>query len=189
MVCRVFKKSSAAKKTQQTSSSQPCLDSPCDTNSLVNEFGDVDLPNLNTINANSSIGFTSNISSHIYNADHHSDNVNTNMNLTMNWPAATSDHLPSLPSLPWPSGLLNPSLSVNSLLLKALQLRNCQQREAATTDHFANSYMAPQGVSQVMGTDNLSSNMRVGTSSSSKVLECMPQQQQQEQPFNLDSIW
>lgn len=182
MVCRVFQKSSTAKKPQQTSSSQP--DSPCDTTSMINEFGDVELPN--NLSANSSNAFT-NISGQTYiNGDHLSNNVNTNMNLTMNWPAATSE-VPSIPSLPWPSGLLNPNnISVNSLLLKALQLRSYQQREAVATDHFA-SYM-PQGVSHV-GLTDLSSNLNA---SSSTVLECIPQQQQQqqqEQPFNLDSIW
>lgn len=165
------------KKPQQTHSPQP--ESPCDTVSMVNEFGDLELPNLNSI-ANSSGELTNNISGQGFmNADL-SNSVNTNMNLAMNWPVASELQVPSLPPLPWPSGLLSPSISVNSLLLKALQLRNYQQREAAT-DHFA-SYMA-QGVCQV-GTD-LSSNL---TASSSKVQECMPQQQQ-EQPFNLDSIW
>ncbi|KAK7314557.1 hypothetical protein VNO77_33083 [Canavalia gladiata] len=180
VVCRVFQKSLAAKKAQETSSSQP--ESPCDTTSMVNEFGDVELPNLNNI-ANSSTGLT-NISGHNFNAIHlTNNNANTNiMNLTMNLPDPSE--IPSLPSLPWPSGLLNPNVSVNSLLLKALQLRSYQQREvAAVTEHLA-SYM-PQGVT------DLTSNL---IASSSKVLECMPQHQhqhhqQQEQPFNLDSIW
>ncbi|KAK4256548.1 hypothetical protein QN277_006257 [Acacia crassicarpa] len=166
VVCRVFQKSSsAAKKAQQTSSSQVSLDSPPhDDASLLHEFGDVtDLPNLNTITP-------------------------TNPSTTnVNWPPPASDHrLPSLPSLPWPSGLLNPNLSVNSLLLKALQLRTCQQREiAAMTDH----YMPPQGISRVMETTHhLTPNLTLEASSSSKVLHDMPQQQQ-EQPFNLDSIW
>ena len=183
MVCRVFQKSSAAKKPQQTS--QPSMGSPCDTNSMVNEFGDVKPPNLNTI-ANSSNGFT-NISAHTYN----NNNVNTNMNLAMNWPAPSSE-VPSLPSFSWPSsGLLNPNLSVNSLILKALQLRtNYQQREAAaSTDHFAMSSFIPQpqGVSHVGSSTDLQSS-NPNASSSSKVLDCMPQQQQ-EQPFNLDSMW
>lgn len=168
------------KKPQQTNSSPP--ESPCDTVSMANEFGDFELPNLNSI-ANSSGGLTNNISGDTFmNADL-SNSVNTNMNLAMNWAVASEVQVPSLPSLPWPSGLLSPTISVNSLLLKALQLRSYQQREAA--DHLA-SYMA-QGVCQVVGTD-LSSNLRA---SSSKVQECMPQQQQQqqEQPFNLDSIW
>ncbi|KAL1318547.1 protein CUP-SHAPED COTYLEDON 1 isoform X2 [Arachis ipaensis] len=182
VVCRVFQKSTAAKKPpQQTSSSQP--ESPCDdTTSLVNEFGQHihhhhDLTNNNNNN-----------------------NVNTNMNLAMNWPPS-SDH-----NVPWPSvGLLNPSISsMNSLILKALQLRNnYQQREVAST--FApSSYIMPhhQGVvvphqQVIIGTNNddlitTSSNLiNASSSSSSKVLECMPhqQQQQQEQPFNLDSLW
>lgn len=182
MVCRVFQKSLQVKRPQQTPSSQP--ESPCDTASMVNEFGDVELPNLiNNIANSSSDGITNNISGQtFFNADL-INSVNTNMNLTMNWPVASEViQVPTLPSLPWPSGLLNPSISVNSLLLKALQLRSYQQREAAT-DHLIASYV-PQGVSHV-GTD-LSSNL---TASSSKVLECMPQQQQLEQPFNLDSIW
>lgn len=182
VVCRVFQKSIQAKKPQQMPSSQP--ESPCDTASMVNEFVDGDLPNLNNI-ANSSHGLANNnISGQTFNADL-SNSVNTNMNLNMNWP----NEVPSLPSLPWPSGLMNPSISVNSLLLKALQLRSYQQREAVAaavaTDHLIASYM-PQGVSQV-GTDLISSNLTA--SPSNKVLECMPQQQQQEQPFNLDSIW
>ncbi|XP_061345015.1 NAC domain-containing protein 92-like [Gastrolobium bilobum] len=180
VVCRVFQKSSAPKKPQHTSSSQQSQESPCNTTSMVNDFGDLELPNLNSI-TNSSNGFTSISSGQTYNGVGPS-NVNTNMNLTMNWPAISE--VPSLPSLPWPSGLLNPNLSVNSLLLKALQLRSTyQQREAAATDHLA-TYI-PQGFSY-LGTD-LTSNLNA---SSSKVLESMPQQQQQEeQPFNMDSIW
>ncbi|KAL2321195.1 hypothetical protein Fmac_030164 [Flemingia macrophylla] len=183
VVCRVFQKSLQVKRPQQiTPSSQP--ESPCDTASMVNEFGDVELPNLKSI-ANSSCGLNNNISGQTFNAGI-SNSVNTNMNLTMNWPVA-NEVIPSLPSLTWPSGLLNPSISVNSLLLKALQLRSYQQRDAATvaSNHqFASASYVPHGISHV-GTD-LTSNL---TASSSRVLECMPQQQQQEQPFNLDSIW
>ncbi|KAG5030203.1 hypothetical protein AAZX31_05G219000 [Glycine max] len=179
VICRVFQKSSAPKKPQQTSSSQPSQESPI---SMVNEFGDVDLPNLNSI-ANSSSSFTNNIA---YNGDHPS-NVNTNnMNLTMNWPSSTE----LVPSLPWPSGLLNPNLSVNSLLLKALQLRNTyQQRETttSTSDHHFATYV-PQGFSHHnIGTDKHHFPPNLSASSSSKALEsCVPQQ---EQPFNMDSIW
>ncbi|KAI4347185.1 hypothetical protein L6164_008020 [Bauhinia variegata] len=190
VVCRVFQKSAAAKKPQPTSSSQPSMDSPCDTNSIINEFGDVELPNLNSIANSSSSGFPNNISAQTYN------NVNTNMNLNVNWPSSgASDQIPPphVPSLPWPSaGLLSPNLSVNSLLLKALQLRSSyQQTEAATatataTEHFA-PYI-PQGVSSHLGTTDLNSTSSL-TASSSKILEYMPQQQQQEQPFNMDSIW
>ncbi|CAJ2636977.1 NAC domain-containing protein 92 [Trifolium pratense] len=184
VVCRVFQKSIATKKPQQTSSSQP--ESPCDTASMVNEFGDVELPNLNGFtNSSSSCGFTNIISGQTFNTNHDlTNNVNTNMNLTMNWPSSSE-----IPSLNWPSNLLNPNnISVNSLLLKALQLRNYQQqREVAATNHFV-PYMPQQGViSHHLGND-LSNNSNDLSASSSKVLECMPQHQQ-EQPFNLDSIW
>lgn len=204
MVCRVFQKSLAAKKPQQTSSSQP--ESPCDTTSnMVNDqFGDVhELPNLNT-------NIASNSSSQSFNVghDHLTNHVNTNMNLmTMNnWPSASSTHheIPTFPSLPppWPSGLLNPNnISMNSLLLKALQLRSYQQQQqqqqkeavaaAANINHFASYNMPPpQGV-LVPPLDPSSNNNLSFSSSSSKVLECMPQHDhhQQEQPFNLDSIW
>ncbi|KAJ7975127.1 NAC domain protein [Quillaja saponaria] len=171
VVCRVFQKSSGVKKPQHT----PTLDeSPCDTNSV----GDIELPNLNTME-NSSIGL-SNMSAQSYNSNL---NVNTSMNLNMNWPITSE--IPPLPSLSWPTGLLSPNLSpVNSLLLKALQLRNYQPREVASTDHYAYLPM-PQGISH-FGTD-LSSNIL--NASSSKVLESNIPQQQQEQPFNLDSIW
>jgi len=168
VICRVFQKSSAPKKPQQTSSSQPSEDS------MVNEFGDADLPNLNSI-ANSS-----SVAAQIYNSGDPS-NVSTNMNLAMNWPSATE-----LPSLPWPSGLLlNPNLSVNSLLLRALQLRNrnsYQQREAATSDHFA-TYVPQTFPHNNIGThnDNLTPNLSVSASSTALEL--------QEQPFNMDSIW
>jgi hypothetical protein len=177
VVCRVFQKSIATKKPQQTSSSQP--ESPCDTTSMVNEFGDIELPNLNGITNSSSCGFTTFNTHELTN-----NNVNTNMNLTMNWPSSSE-----VQSLPWPSNLLNPNnISVNSLLLKALQLRNYQQqREVATTNHFV-PYMPQQGViSHHLGND-LNNNSNDLSASSSKVLECMPQHQQ-EQPFNLDSIW
>ncbi|KAK7358282.1 hypothetical protein VNO77_00209 [Canavalia gladiata] len=177
VICRVFQKSSAAKKREQTSSSQPSQESPT---SMLNEFGDVEMPNLNTI-AN---GFT-NISagSHTYNGASDPNKVNTNMNLAMNWPPPTE-----VPSFPWPSsGLMNPNLSVNSLLLKALQLRSSyQQREAAAaTDHFATSYVS-QGFSHLpIGTD-LTSNLNASSSSSKPLEYCVPQQ---EQPFNMDSSW
>ncbi|OIW16012.1 hypothetical protein TanjilG_04547 [Lupinus angustifolius] len=180
VVCRVFQKTAAAKKSQQISSSQP--ESPCDTTSMVNELGDVELPNnLNNVTNSSTAFININSSGQTYNND--LSNVNTNMNFTMNLPS----DVPSIPS--WSSGLLNPNnISVNSLLLKALQLRNYQQQRevAAASDHFASyNNMPQQGISQV-GTHHDLSSSNLSASSSSKVLECMLQQ---EQPFNLDSIW
>lgn len=185
MVCRVFHKCSTVKKPQQTQSSQPSfVDSPGDTNTVTNEFGDIELPNLNSI-ANSSSAM-SNISLQNYNSGGDMVNSNMNMNLNMNWPAAreaTSNAINQTLSS-WPSSLLNPNLSMNSLLLRALQLRSYQQREATNIDHY--SYMPP-GISQ-FGTDFSSNFPAAG--SSSKVLDSVQQQQQpQEQPFNLDSIW
>lgn len=181
VVCRVFQKSSAAKKPQQTQSSQQSLGSPCDTNSIVNEFGDIELPNLNN-NVNSSNEFN-NISTQ----SNYSNQANVDMNINVqNWAS---------PSLSWPSSLLSPNLAINSLLLKALQLRSYQQREAAAAAAAANAASSSdhysfltQGTSiPQFGTD-LNSNVQ-GSSSSSRVLETVQQPVQQEQPFILDSIW
>lgn len=189
MVCRVFHKCSTVKKPQQTQSSQPSfVDSPGDTNTVTNEFGDIELPNLNSI-ANSSSAM-SNISLQNYNGGSDMVNSNMNMNLNMNWPAAreaTSNAINQTLSS-WPSSLLNQNLSMNSLLLRALQLRSYQQREATNNIDYS-SYMPP-GISQ-FGTDFSSNFPAAGASS--KVLDSVQQQQQQqqpqEQPFNLDSIW
>ncbi|XP_057485076.1 NAC domain-containing protein 92-like [Actinidia eriantha] len=164
VVCRVFQKSaSALKKLQETQSSQPSLDSPGDNyNTMASEFGDIELPNLNSIvNSSSAI---SNGSIQNYNG-----NNNANMNMNLN----------NLPSLSWPSNLLGSNISMNALLLRALQLRSYQPiREASNVDY---SYFIPKGISQ-LGTDFVSSNFQV---SSSRVLDSQPQ----EQPFNLDTIW
>ncbi|KAK8500627.1 hypothetical protein V6N13_032578 [Hibiscus sabdariffa] len=177
VVCRVFQKSAAVKKPQPSSSSQPSLGSPCDANSIVNEFGDVELPNLN-INANhiANPGY-SNTANHAH--------INA-MNLNLDFGAAS---LPS--SLSWPSSILSPNLSMNSILLKALQLRNYQPRDVTAMDYSILS--STQGSNIPPFATDLASNFQ-GASSSSKVVGPMPQQlqqqqQQQEQPFNMDSMW
>ncbi|KAL4361752.1 hypothetical protein GQ457_04G012350 [Hibiscus cannabinus] len=178
VVCRVFQKSAAVKKPQPSSSSQPSLGSPCDANSIVNEFGDVELPNLN-INANhiANPGY-SNTANHAH--------INA-MNLNLDFGAAS---LPS--SLSWPSSILSPNLSMNSILLKALQLRNYQPRDVTAMDYSILS--STQGSNIPPFATDLASNFQ-GASSSSKVVAPMPQQlqqqqqQQQEQPFNMDSMW
>ena len=204
MVCRVFHKSTGLKKPQQTPSShEPSIESPCDdTNSIVNnEFGDIELPNLNTI-ANSPSGFrNNNISTQL--GFINSNNINNNNNnhlsnmMTLNnmnyWNSTTGNstnslNIPSLSS--WPSNLLSPNLSMNSFLLKALQLRN----SGTTIDNY--SYM-PHGISQFGTPDILSTgtsnNFHLASSSSSKmnnniIVDSASQVQQQAQPFNLDSI-
>ncbi|XP_040999326.1 NAC domain-containing protein 100-like [Juglans microcarpa x Juglans regia] len=202
VVCRVFQKN-AVKKPQQTptlSSQAPSddLDSPCDTNSnIVNEFGDIEMPNLNSFHANSCNGFN-NISPQ--SCSYSDNNINVNM-MNMNW-AATRDHddhqvattdLSSSLSA-WPSSLqLSSGLSMNSLLLKALQLRSYQQREATKTHEYY-SYMMPQGqgFSQFGSWDHDSSTStttNLQASSSSKVLESVLQQQQYSEQLLMDSIW
>ncbi|XP_039028992.1 NAC domain-containing protein 100-like [Hibiscus syriacus] len=171
VVCRVFQKSAALKKPQPSSSSQPSLGSPCDANSIVNEFGDVELPNLN-INAR---GIANPSYSNTVNLAH----VNP-MNLNLDFGAAAS--FPS--SLSWPSTILNPNLSMNSFLLKALQLRNLQPRDFTAMDYSILS--STQGINIPPYATDLAS--------SSKVVVPLHQQQQQqqqqhEQPFNMDSMW
>ncbi|KAJ4829364.1 hypothetical protein Tsubulata_048969 [Turnera subulata] len=190
VVCRVFQKSAAAKRPQQTSSQQSPPGSPCDTNSI-DQFGDVDqLTYANSNVANSSNnGFTNLISAQNYingNSEGGLD-MGMNMNLNTNWVAAAREatQFPSS-SLSWSSSLLNSNLTLNSLLLKAWQIRNYQQREAASSsDHYSLLAQAAGNISQ-FGCDLGSSTLQA---SSSRVLDAVPQPQQQEQPFNLDSIW
>ncbi|PIN16762.1 hypothetical protein CDL12_10582 [Handroanthus impetiginosus] len=166
VVCRVFQKSSTVKKPQQTPSSPVSHESLCDTNAMINELGDIELPNFNNnmaINSSS----TNNIALQNYNTNDHS-------NMMMNWSAATD----SLPSLTWP--FLSTNLSMNSLLLTALQLRGRGQT-SATSEHY-NSFMPQGNVSQFGNDFNMAS-------STSRVLDSVPQPPL-EQPFNLDSnIW
>ncbi|KAJ8422448.1 hypothetical protein Cgig2_033525 [Carnegiea gigantea] len=178
VVCRVFQKSIAIKKPQPTSPSQPCPDSPDETNTNTDEFGDIELPNLNTISTSSNgFGYPS---LQTYSDNNHL-NMGGNINLNLNWA--------SLPSLTWPSAssLLSQNLNstVNSLLFRALQLRNTYQpREATSTDYSLLGQGLPFGV-------DLSSNFP--SSSSNKPLDPVSRHQQdqqlQEQPFNVDSLW
>lgn len=150
-------------------SSSQSMDSPCDTNTMANDYGDIELPNLNLI-TNS----RSNISLQNYGIE----NLNTNMNMNMSLANG-------LPTLAWPSNLLSSNLSMNALILKALQLRTFnQQREAANFD----LQFIPQANSHV-----LNEACPTLQASSSRTYESLHQQQQapppQEQPFNLDSMW
>ncbi|KAL1819772.1 hypothetical protein ACET3Z_014641 [Daucus carota] len=191
VVCRIFQKTSAMKKPQQTASSPQSLDSPnCDTNAIINEFGDFEhLPNLNNV-ANSStqhINTGANNNNVLYNTD-----LN-NMATITSWNAACEAANSLLPSLSWPSSLLNSNLSVNSLLLKALQLRSYQPREISSTSNSMDyAALMPQGLMPAFGNDHLFSSNLAASTSTSRVDNSVQQQepnQQQEQPFNLDSIW
>lgn len=189
VVCRIFQKTSAMKKPQPTASSPQSLDSPnCDTNTIINEFGDFDhLPNLNNV-ANSSTQHMNNSNNNIlYNTD-----LNNITNIT-SWNAACEAANSLLPSLSWPSNLLNSNLSVNSLLLKALQLRSYQPRESSTSNSMDYTAFMPQGLMPAYGNEHLfSSNVAASTSTSRALdnsVQKQEQNQQQEQPFSLDSIW
>ncbi|GMN56729.1 hypothetical protein TIFTF001_025846 [Ficus carica] len=197
VVCRVFQKSTAVKKPQQAPSSrEPSVESPCDTNSIANEFGDIELPTLtsssslnnfvnpNNINTIPTQGFMTN-----------NNMMSLNNNMNNNW---TNNSLPPLSS--WPPNLLSPNLSMNSFLLKALQLRNISTNNYQPNTDLNYSYNMPQGVISHFGTDLLSgaTNFQLGSSSSSSknmmnsnpnVVDSASQQQPQEQPFNLDSVW
>ncbi|XP_057952015.1 NAC domain-containing protein 100 [Malania oleifera] len=182
VVCRVFQKSSPAKKTQQTPSSQPSLESPCDTNAISNEFEDVDqLSSLNSA-TNFSNAYNGNVLTQNYNMDNNVNCMNMNMGMNMDWLA--TKETTSIPSLSWPPEMLSSHPSMNSLLIKALQLKSTYQpREAIGVDYS----IPPQGIPQI-GT-NLHSNFLTSSSKILNTMEQQHQQQQQEQPFNLDSIW
>lgn len=171
VVCRVFEKSTATKKAQeqQPQSSQPSFGSPCDANSsMANEYEDIELPNLN---ANSStIDYNNHIHQYsqrsVYSEDNTTSTAGLNMNMNMNM---ASTNLPS-----WTTSLLGPPLSpINSLLLKAFQMRNTYSFPKEMIPNF-NPSPLQQGVSNIMQNG----------SSSSQV-----QPQPQEEAFNMDSIW
>ncbi|RWR96722.1 NAC domain-containing protein 92 isoform X1 [Cinnamomum micranthum f. kanehirae] len=127
--CRVFQKSSSAKKPPSSPASLPHLvESSCDT-TLMNEIEEIDMPmpNLNSLvsfssdfssvstNNNNIIPSNNNNNNHNNNSNinngsgSNNNNMNMNMNneMNMNWgfTNATTNH----PSLNWPSGLLNSS--------------------------------------------------------------------------------
>ncbi|MED6186994.1 hypothetical protein PIB30_072166 [Stylosanthes scabra] len=176
VVCRVFQKSTAPKRSSpQVSQDYQEYSPPCNNEtSVFNEEYGADADEFPNIPNSSAAAF------------------NTMM----------MNHSQSL-FPPWPSGILNNptinNLSMNSLLLKALQLRTYQQAAAAAnnTHHFAVAYnnnnndndidCIPQGFSshQPLGTtDFISSNLNNSNGvSGSRVLECMSQQQEQQPPM------
>lgn len=183
VVCRVFQKSSTVKRPQQTPSSPPSqAESPCDTTAMVNELGDIELPNFSSnsmaISSSTNIALQNNYNTH-----------DTNM---MNWNAAAIEAAAaaanSLPSLTWP--LLSTNLSMNSLLLTALQLRghHHQPRGTITTSPDNYSFMPQAGnINHQFGND-FSSNFNIG--STSGVVDSVPQPPSEQPPYNVDSsIW
>ena len=136
---------------------QSSFGSPCDaSSSMANEFEDIELPNLNS---NSSTIDYNHIHQYSQNGVYSQDNTTTstaclNMNMATN----------NIPSWSTTNLLGQPLSPINSLLLKAFQIRNsCININPSTLQ---------QGVSNIM---------QNGSSSS--------QPQPQEEAFNMDSIW
>ncbi|CAN8258893.1 unnamed protein product [Cochlearia groenlandica] len=146
VVCRVFQKSTHIKKPQEQEqqSSQQSFGSPCDANSsMANEFEDNEFRNH--------IHHQYSQNNNVYLED---NTINMSSGLNMNMNMATN-----LPS--WTTNLLGPPLpTINSLLLKAFQIRNSY-----------NSF-PKETVSTIM--ENGSSSRQV---------------QPQEESFNMDSMW
>ncbi|XP_022885609.1 NAC domain-containing protein 92-like [Olea europaea var. sylvestris] len=158
VVCRVFLKSSTVKKPQQTPASPQSQESPCDTNGMINELGDIELPNI-----------SNNIA-----ALQNFNGLGPDPN--MNWINAAANSLqPSLTSC-WP--LLSSNLSMNSLLLTALQLRGHQPQPQGDTSADYSSFI-PQGISSEFGNIDI-------VASSSRVLDSVQQLQTQEQQQSYD---
>lgn len=186
-------------KPEQSPSSQS-LESPGDTNSVPLELTDIDFPNLGT----NFIGSHKNINNNAVSPHQASSSIDNNNSLLSNlndnnltWAAAgelaATVPLPH-PQLPWPSSLLSPTnAAVNSLILKALQLKSVAAMSSSCYGHNppAHSILQLQPAlpadSQFgMGTD-LGSSFNVLSSSSKQQLG-VEQQQQQEQSFDWASF-
>lgn len=91
--------------------------------------------------------------------------------------------------LSWTSSLLGSNLSVNSLILRALQQRNMARDQATSVDHQHHySIMQQAGIGNLENNKNDLSTSSFQTSFS-KVLDPAQTQPQQEQQFNLDTMW
>ncbi|KAJ4873413.1 NAC domain containing protein 58 [Raphanus sativus] len=157
VVCRVFEKSTATKKPQEQQP-QSSFGSPCDANSsMANEFEDIEIQNMNT---NSSTIDYNHIHQYSQNGTYYSED-NTIRKAGLNMNMATD-----IPSWSTTSLLGQPLSPINSLLLKAFQIRN------SYSFTNINPSTHQQGVSNIMPK---------GSSSS--------QPQPQEEAFNMDSIW
>ncbi|XP_042513818.1 NAC domain-containing protein 100-like [Macadamia integrifolia] len=166
VVCRVFQKSSTGKKPLSASTSyNPSLESPCEATTVVNEPGEVELLQMNNL-----VNSTNDAMNRYSNSSNNDNCVGTNLN----WVSAreTTSH----PLLSLPSSLLGSNLSMDSMILRALQLASYQPRES--TIGGLSSLMA-QGNSRLI-TDL---NSKLAASSS------MTMDSVQQQPFNLDSLW
>ncbi|KAH6801768.1 NAC domain containing protein 58 [Perilla frutescens var. frutescens] len=168
VVCRVFQKSTTVKRTQQTPSSPP---SQADESA-----GDIELPNFCS-NTMAAISPSTNIALQNYNSD-----STTNI---MNWNTATDA---AVNSVAWP--FLTTNLSMNSLLLTALQLRHHQPRGATTADNYSllpQTNTIDQFGNHDFGSSNFDMHMHASTSG---VIDSIPQPPSEQPPYNLDTnIW
>ncbi|XP_051114937.1 protein CUP-SHAPED COTYLEDON 2-like isoform X2 [Andrographis paniculata] len=167
VVCRVFQKTASPKRPQQPPSSPPSQDSPSsEAHAMINELGDIELPNF-AISSN-------------YNP---TDNISS----IVNWPPMATDLTAgnTMPSLAWP--FLSTNLSMNSLLLTALQLRGHPRGSTANpTEISSYSFMPHENIgSSQFGNDPSGSSFNVGST------DPIPQiPQQQVQAYDMDShIW
>ncbi|GAA0141226.1 hypothetical protein LIER_02419 [Lithospermum erythrorhizon] len=193
VVCRVFQKSTTIKRSQPSCSSPQSLESPCDTNTIINEFGDMEVQNTSEMPITPLTNMINNPSS-LSNFNISGNDMNLNSWLLPNDPATTLASLANWPAAT--STLLGSNLSVNSLLLRTLQLRNnIQSSQVANNDY--NSLFFPQGVPQIEDNNN-NNNINVGLSfgassspsSSRAAFDTLQDQQSQDQPFDLDSsMW
>ncbi|XP_043717097.1 NAC domain-containing protein 100 [Telopea speciosissima] len=179
VVCRVFQKSSTGKKPlSDPTSSNPSLESPCEATTMVNDqLGEVELQHLNNlVNSSSCLGaMSTNINAINNNNNSNNDNyLGTNLN---NWISAreTTNH----PLLSWPSSLLGSNVSMDSMILRALQIAGYQSREATTVGGLS-SIMAQGNDARLMS----DSNSKLTATASSMIMDSV-----QQQPFNLDSLW
>lgn len=159
MVCRVFKKSSAAKKPHSDSLAMPALlESPCNTASL-SELGEIDVSVFNNLVHNSnSNSMAMQINEGMYGDS--GSNVKLDANMQTNWMNGQG-------SVPWAAAALFGAgfAAPNPAMLKALAL--------SRPDHAINAASLSQFMAQ-------------GAASSSKGVGCA---EQEAQLFNQEPVW
>ncbi|XP_010263909.1 PREDICTED: NAC domain-containing protein 92-like [Nelumbo nucifera] len=189
VVCRVFQKSATSKKPEFTPL-HASLESNCDAGTLMNELEGIGLfPDPSSTVVNSSSSCFGAISSNNNNSNNDISCCVVNPN--MNWvPAREATNDNNIAPLSWPTpGLLSSNLSMNSMILRALQLGGyqLQPREKATMTDLSSS-IHPDPVLQENSRFITDLNSNFPASSSSKAIDA-DAVQQQPLLFNLDSTW
>lgn len=216
VVCRVFKKSSsvAKKPCQSPSSSQQYItldESPTRTSTKFDDSIEIptgnDVPSgidnshLNSSNryyncGNGTIDQTGNSAprpNNLYNIGNMKINNNSNNNnQSLQWNNGTSFYNGSLQN--------SSNAAFNSLLLKALQLRNTYSQPTLMNsgdyspvfDNIPIQHLARNNASSAYGMGfnaNTVITAAASSSSSQQQLHGIPDESQEQQAFNLDSIW